>query len=55
MKVAGAFPSFDFCYVILNIKQRIIYLREFQCGPGAPPSQKQRKYRYNDGKVFEIK
>jgi hypothetical protein len=53
MKVIGAFPKFGFCYTVDNIRNQIIYLKEYKCEPPYNEFVRERKIIYHNGTVKE--
>jgi hypothetical protein len=51
MKVAGAFPSYKFCYKLNHIKDQVIYAKEYECKPPYNTVLRERKFIYKDSKV----
>jgi len=54
MKVAGAFPSLDFCYWIDHIKDQVIYAQEYKCMPPYNEVTGERRFIYKDGKIRQL-
>ena len=54
MKVAGAFPSYTFCFKLNHIKDQVIYAKEYECKPPYKEVLRERKFAYRDGKVAAI-
>ncbi|SRR5258706_1145642 len=53
MKIVGAFPKFDFCYVVDRIRIQIIYLEEYKCEPPYNEFVRERKVVYTNGLIIE--
>ena len=54
MKVVGNF-NLDICYSIEKIKNRIIYVNEYECAPPYDTFVRKRKYMLVKNKLIEIK
>lgn len=55
MKVAGAFPRVNFCYVPQRIEKGIIYADEYVCAPPYNEKKGVRKFRYVNNKISLVK
>jgi hypothetical protein len=55
MKVAGAFPKFDFCYGVDHIKDQIIYIRQYECAPPYSKFIRDRRLVFKGGKIRLVK
>ncbi|HWK02433.1 MAG TPA: hypothetical protein VNS58_02300 [Puia sp.] len=51
MKVVGAFPKFYFCYSLEQIKDQVIYGREYECQPPYNKILRQRRFIYEQGRI----
>lgn len=51
MKVAGAFPEFNFCYTLDHIKNEVIYGHEYECLPPYKKVIKSKRFIYNGGRI----
>jgi len=54
MKVVGAFPEFRYCYYLNNIRDQIIFGKEYECAPPYMKILRDRKFKYVAGKIIEI-
>ena len=54
MKVAGAFPTFNFCFNLDRIHDQVIYGKEYECTPPYNNIIRDRKFKYVGGKIKEV-
>ena len=54
MKVIGSF-NLDICYSVENIRNKIIYVNEYECAPPYSTFLRKRKYVLKGNKLSEIK
>ncbi len=54
VKVAGAFPQFNFCYTLDHIKDQVIFGKEYECMPPYNTVLGERKFAYAGGKIRVI-
>jgi hypothetical protein len=54
MKVVGAFPDFHFCYNLDHIHDQVILGKEYECAPPYNKIIRERKFRYEGGRIKEI-
>jgi hypothetical protein len=54
MKVIGSF-NLDICYSVEKIKNKIIYVNEYECAPPYDTFMRKRKYMLKGNKLTELK
>lgn len=55
MKIGGAFPQVNFCYVPTKIEAGIVYADEYICPPPYNDKKGTRKFKYRNGKIVTVK
>ena len=54
MKVAGSFPDFKFCYEVDQIRDQIIYIKQYACEPPYDTFRKNSYLAFRNGKIVEV-